>query len=223
MQILRELLFHPQAAFGDLNISGLSSDHFSYHIKTLLKLELVKKNKAGKYSLTTKGKEYANTMDTDKLNIEKQPKVAVLVIPQRIENNKPYIVVQTRLKQPYYGFKGFITGKVRFGEKILEAATRELVEEAGLNGEMQLRYIIHELVYNPEQKLLEDKIFHVVLATNCTGKLITEFDGGKNEWVTHEVWNQMEDKFYDEQMLFELAYAPPQEFYIEREFVVEGF
>ena len=47
----------------------------------------LKKNSL-KYSLTPKGKEFANRMDTEEVSIEKQPKVAVMVVATKIENGK---------------------------------------------------------------------------------------------------------------------------------------
>ena len=43
MLILRELLFSPNSKFTQLNIQGLTSDHFSYHINALIKDGYVKK------------------------------------------------------------------------------------------------------------------------------------------------------------------------------------
>jgi len=42
-KILCSLLFNPKARFKDLNIDQLTTDNFSYHIKSLLNLELIKK------------------------------------------------------------------------------------------------------------------------------------------------------------------------------------
>jgi predicted transcriptional regulator len=65
-KILRELLFHPQAGFAELQKpTGLSSDHFNFHISRLVELGLVEKLERGTYALTSKGKEYANRLDTD--------------------------------------------------------------------------------------------------------------------------------------------------------------
>ena len=71
MLILKELLFNPTARFSELNIKGLSNDHFSYHINTLIEQGYVRKTDRG-YSLTNQGKEFANRMDTDQVQIEKE-------------------------------------------------------------------------------------------------------------------------------------------------------
>ncbi|MBD3363422.1 NUDIX domain-containing protein [Candidatus Dojkabacteria bacterium] len=220
MLILKELLFKPFSRFSDLNISGISSDHFAYHIKSLVELKLVVKE-TDLYKLTPKGKEFANTMDTERLKVEKQAKVGVLVIVEKYENNERYLLIQERLKEPYFGYKGFISGKIRFGETVLEAAQRELAEESGLEAELQHCYIIHELVYSKKGKLLEDKFFHVIKGVNPAGKL-TSFDEGTNTWVLEDEFYNLEKKFYDEDYLLKMLDEDQKEF-VSRKYVVEEF
>ncbi len=225
MLILRELLFNPNAKFTDLNIKGLSSDHFSYHINALLDAGYVLKNNDGCYSLSEKGKEFANTMDTEQLVVEKQPKVAVYIIATKDVDEKKMLAVQRRLKEPYYGCQGFITGKVRFGEKLEEAALRELMEEMNLKGELDYRGIFHEHCYSAEGKLLEDKIFNIFIASNCTGKLSKRFDSGENYWLPKQDFDSLENKFYSEDDLYAFAFADPAErqFYVQNDYITEQF
>lgn len=220
MQILRELLFKPNAHFTHLNISNMTSDHFSYHIKILTESGLVHKIDK-KYSLTEKGKEYANTMDTSKLVIEKQGKICVLVIATKRLNQKRFILVQTRLKEPYFGFMGFIGGKVRFGETIQEAALRELKEETGLEAECRYKYTLHELIYSKENKLLEDKYFNIVYANKTKGQL-TNSREGKNKWIEEQAFLKEKNTFYDIQYILSLLNSPTPRF-IEKEYFVEKF
>lgn len=222
MEILRQLLFHPFTRFKDLNISGLTTDHLTYHIKELLALKLITKSADGEYSLTTKGKELANTMDTDKAIIEKQPKVAVMVIVEKMIDGEKHLLIQTRLKEPYYGFKGFLTGKVRFGEKLLEAAARELEEETSLTATLDLRFILHELVYNEGGKLLEDKIFHIIRGVDPVGEL-RNFEGGSNEWLPREDYLNIEKRFKDDDAIFSNYDEVPVEFYVEKDYVAKEF
>ncbi|PIZ56938.1 hypothetical protein COY23_02160, partial [bacterium (Candidatus Torokbacteria) CG_4_10_14_0_2_um_filter_35_8] len=157
MLILRELLFNPYSRFTDLNISGLTSDHFTYHVRTLTRKGYVRKER-GKYILTAKGKEFSNQMNTDKVLIEKQPKVSVIVIVEKQIKGVNYFLAQTRLKEPFYSCRGFISGKVRFGETILRAARRELLEETGLIANLKFKFLLHEHVYSQKGNLLEDKL-----------------------------------------------------------------
>ena len=203
MLILRELLFNPTARFSQLNIKGLSNDHFSYHINTLMELGYVKKTDKG-YSLTNNGKEYANCMDTDQVQIEKQPKVGVMIVPFKYIKGKKYILIQERTKEPYFGYRGFITGKVRYGEKFKETAKRELKEEAGLDCDyFTIKEISHEHVVLAEDgKLMEDKIFIIITAKNPKGTIVNT-ENGKNSWVTEEEFLKLDKKYYNEDGAYE--------------------
>jgi len=186
--ILRELLFHPSVSFAKLQkMTGMQSDHFNFHLQKLVELNLVEKVSRGTYTLTPRGKEYANKLDTDNNTVERQPKTAViLVIEREVAGEKQYLL-QERLKQPFYGFWGCPTGKVRWGETITETAARELMEETGLLAEFRTAGVYHELVYQQESgEQLEDKIFFVVHCTNTKGEAIEAFEGGRNHWMTRE-------------------------------------
>lgn len=193
--ILRELLFQPSVTYAGLQKpTGLSSDHFSFHINRLVELDLVEKPQRGTYRLTPKGKEYANRLDTDNSTVERQPKVSVILVIWRDES-RTELLLQERLKNPYYGFWGYPTGKVRWGETILAAAERELLEETNLSARFSYHGIYHEHAYkNDLATLLEDKIFLITSATSGGGKL-SDAEGCHNEWVTLEQARQFEKTF----------------------------
>lgn len=192
--ILHALLFRPAAGFAELQkASALSSDHFNFHLKKMLEQDLVHKNDAGNYTLTTAGKEYANRFDTDARVVERQPKVAVLLV---IKNNDGKWLCQQRLKQPFYGFWGRPTGKIRYGETILEGAARELMEEAGITATLEFKGIYHKMDYQTETgELLEDKIFFTIYGTNPQGKLQEEFEGGRNAWLSEDEIKKLDKAF----------------------------
>ncbi|HEU5005195.1 MAG TPA: NUDIX domain-containing protein [Candidatus Saccharimonadales bacterium] len=181
ISILRELLFQPEAGYGQLQKpTSLTSDHFNFHIKQLVETGYVEKVSRGKYRLTPRGKEYANKLDTDANVIERQPKAAVILA---IQNGDKWLF-QQRLKHPYFGFYGFPSGKIRWGETIIETAARELKEETGLAADYEYKGVYHEQVLQAETgEQLEDKIFHVVLCTKPRGELKAEFEGGSNGWM----------------------------------------
>ncbi len=185
-QILRELLFVESAGFAVLQKpTGLTSDHFKFHIKRLVELGYVEKAKAGHYRLSTIGKEYANKIDTDNRTIERQPKCAVILVIEKVEKGTTYFIVQERRKHPYFGFWGFPTGKIRWGETIMQTAARELAEETGLQATLTYRGIYHEHMLEQESGvMLEDKIFHVIYGSDPQGELMQAFDSGRNIWTT---------------------------------------
>ena len=186
-KILRELLFLPETNFAELQrVSGLESDHAKFHIKRLVELGYIDKE-GSQYRLSVKGKEYANKLDTDAGVIERQPKVAVMLVVERERGGVKEYLLQQRRKHPYYGFWGSPTGKIRWGESIHEAAIRELKEETNLEGSFEYRCIFHERVRHADTgEMVEDKIFHMMFCDNVRGELLVDFDGGRNVWRTME-------------------------------------
>jgi ADP-ribose pyrophosphatase YjhB (NUDIX family)/predicted transcriptional regulator len=195
--ILRHLLFKPHAAFSDLQKeTGLSSDHFNFHIKKLVEEGYVEKDDKH-YKLSNKGKEYANRMDTDENEIEKQPKVSVTLTLERTnEKGEREFLFQQRKKNPYFDFWGRMGGKVRWGESVIEAADRELKEETGLEAKFEYKLLYHKRDFSKTTgKLLEDKIFFCVYATEFSGELIESFEGGVNRWMTVEEFHAQPKRF----------------------------
>ncbi len=195
--ILRELLFLPHAGYSELQKpTGLSSDHFSFHIARLVDYGLVEKVSRGKYRLSPKGKEYANKLDTDSKTIERQPKVAVLLAIEREFRGQRQLLFQERLKNPYFGYWGFPTGKVRWGETLTLTAGRELMEETGLEADFKTTGLYHEHTYLKETgENMEDKMFFVVHCTNVKGKLIEKFEGGRNKWMSIDQARKLKKRF----------------------------
>lgn len=221
-KILNTLLFNVESRFTDLNPDAVDSDRFTFHINRVIALGLVTKNDSGLYTLTAVGKEYANRFDTDKAKIEKQPKIGVLLVCSRnVGKNKEYLI-QQRLKQPFYGYHGFPTGKIRIGETLMETAERELYEETGLKAEMMLKAIKHKMDYSAEDKILEDKFFFVIHCANTKGSLKEQFEGGKNIWLLPKHIIRLEKLFDGVEENFLLTEREDIS-YVEHKYHVKGF
>jgi ADP-ribose pyrophosphatase YjhB (NUDIX family) len=200
--IIKKLLFDKELRFSKLNEENISSEHFTYHLKRLIELGLVEKKK-NKYLLTNQGKDYAGKLDTCTLAEEKNPKVSVLVhIRRKRPDGKFEYLMNKRLKHPYFGKVGNITGKVRFGETFEEAAERELKEETGLEAKPKLKYVYHKLRFDKKHNPLQDSLFFVFLAQNPKGKVIQPQEA-ELFWITPENLFKRKDLFEDMKREFE--------------------
>lgn len=216
--ILRHLLFIPSASFSKIQKStDLTSDHFTFHIKALIENGYVVKLD-NQYSLSNKGKEYANRMDTDENEIEKQPKISIAItLERRAKNGEREFLFQQRKKNPYYDFWGRVEGKMRWGETVIEAAERELKEETGLEAEFEYRLLYHKRDFDKASgNLLEDKIFLCVYATKFSGELQENFEGGLNRWMTNDEFHKQPKRFVSVDDF--MALMDQGETFVERDF-----
>ena len=211
MAILKHLLLVPSAGFAELQKNtDLTSDHFNFHIKKLVESGFVEKSEDGAYVLSRAGKEYANRMDTDEKQIEKQPKISVALI---VEDGLGRVLAQQRLKQPYFGYWGRPTGKIRWGEEIEQAAARELLEETGLTADLRVAGIYHKMDYDQTSgDMLEDKIFLLVHGTNPKGELIVDGEGCHNEWLSDDEFHTKDKVFQSVKEITAMVQKPELQF-----------
>lgn len=202
MDILHSLTFSRELSFSDLNRNKLPNDHFSYHLKKLREQKYIEKSESG-YKLTNKGKSYISHMDTSTKRLEKLPKVSVFIIVERTNSGATEYLTHTRKKEPYYNYSGFLTGKLRFGEKVSQAANRELQEEAGLQAKFAHRFVLHEQVYTKTGDQLEDKLFHIMKGFESTGRLISKTSEGINRWLTENEFRNLDNLFHNELDIFD--------------------
>jgi ADP-ribose pyrophosphatase YjhB (NUDIX family)/predicted transcriptional regulator len=218
IEVMRRLLFVPKASFANLQkTTNLSSDHFTFHLKKLIEEGYIEKTDKV-YRLTHKGKEYANRMDTDEKEIERQPKISIAITLERTnDKGKREYLFQQRKKNPYFDFWGRAGGKIRWGETIIEAANRELLEETGLVAKFEYKTLYHKRDFNKQTgRLLEDKIFLCVYATEFQGTLLEEFEGGINRWMTIEEFHKQPKRFVSVDDFTDLMEHGVH--YVEREF-----
>lgn len=180
LQILKKLLFAPVVRYSDLKPDKkIENNKFQFHLDTMVKEEYVEKTEDG-YILTKKGKEYAGRIDTEgATKIIRQAKIGAFVFPiKTTDEGATEVLIHTRLKQPFYGFQGFMSGKIGYGESIVEGARREFNEETGLDAEVEVVAIRHYLVIDAKtDEIVEDKIIFWCRALNPTGELITHQEG----------------------------------------------
>ena len=194
MQILKKLLFSEGSTFSQLIGENIETNQHNFHLQKLIGLGLIEKN-ATIYKLTLKGKEFANTMDTDSQLKVKQAKLSVLCCCFKDGSTK--VLIYTRKKHPFYNYQGFFSGKINYGETVIETAKRELYEEASLKGDPEVKGLRHFKVYTEEKKLLEDKFMFYVRFDDPVGKLVPN-EEGEYEWInTADIKTFIKKPFHD--------------------------
>lgn len=202
LNILRKLLFTPQAKFKDLKNDEMENSHFVFYLDKLLNDGLIVENEFG-YSLTTYGKEYANRMDDSSLEFKIQPKTTTVFCCVRDSGKDKKYLIYKRLKNPFYGQIGFPAHKVWWGERLSDAVLDGLRVETGLEGKSPMLIAIrHYQVYTPEEELLEDKIMYIYLIQNPQGELKESVEG-EYYWVRE---SELENKFDESLPEFEEEY-----------------
>lgn len=182
LSILKKLLFAHSLRYTELKPKvDMENNQFDFHLDQLVKKGYVTKH-TSEYLLTSTGKEFANRMDTNKKTMTPQAKIGVVVMPFKTGKSIQYLIY-TRLKHPFFGCQGFLSGKVHYGDQILDAAKREMKEETNLDGEPKLAHIKHFRVWDSSGKeLLEDKFLFYCIVENPKGNVVA-CEEGKYEWV----------------------------------------
>ncbi len=177
--ILQKLIFNPELSFSQLWDKSVESNKFTYHLKTMLKDDLIIKTR-DKYSLTKKGIDFVTYVDSSKVEVAKQPLVVVFCVVRN--GNK--ILVNRRLKEPFYGYCGTPGGKVSFGETLIDAAKKELKEETGLEAKNGKLISIRSMrTYDKKTKeLIHHHIGFWFEFTEFDGNLIERTRVGENFW-----------------------------------------
>src|SRR5260221_866362 len=118
LNILRKLLFSSSLRFSELRPKDIENNLLTFHIDQLIRDKLIEKVD-DKYQLTQKGKEFANRMDTDKVEIKPQGKIGAIECCIRNTGDELEFLAYTRLKHPFYGSQGYSSGKVQYGAKTI--------------------------------------------------------------------------------------------------------
>jgi ADP-ribose pyrophosphatase YjhB (NUDIX family) len=223
-ELIKKLSLNLQMRFNDLLIEGLESEHMNYHLKQLLEIGFVTKQRS-KYVLTDDGKDYSNLLDDQTDLIEKQPKTSVLIRGVRKnKNGQVEHLLNRRLCQPYLGKVGRFGGKVRFGETLQQAVERELYEETGLYAKtFKLEEIYRKMRKREDGFWVQDVVFYIFFVKNFRGKFIRKTLYQENFWITkRELYKRSDLDPYDDLELDDRLAPKPLKL-SENKGLAEGF
>jgi len=184
LSILKQLLFKPKSRFSDLNKTDLTNDHFTFHLKRLIKLGIIIKEDIY-YSLTPQGLEIAGRLDLSNMKIVRSPKVGVCLFTYRDIHGKTEILLEKRLKDPSKGKIGSHTEKVRFGESIYKTAQRCLKDETGLAGKVEYTGVIR-IIRKRDNYPYVDVLLNCFKVKNPKGKLKKTTKESENFWIEYK-------------------------------------
>lgn len=177
--ILSNLRFFKDGAkYSELQIVDMENDLFNYHLQHLVKEGFLKKSDQ-KYYLTDTGKSLVTNINEEDKYIATNYKVSVYIC--LVDGNK--ILLYRRLKHPQYGYVGLPSGKMKYGENILVAANRELLEETGLTANLKTIGNLHQIRKDKTGKIIEDGIFYICFADKYKNELTPATKEGEFFWT----------------------------------------
>jgi 8-oxo-dGTP pyrophosphatase MutT (NUDIX family) len=227
--ILTKLMQHATPLnYGKLlpNSMKFESDKFNYHLQFLVKERLVEKFDEG-YKLTELGLKVISTFTaTGEQAIKLKVSVALIVL--RDNNGVREVLLQNRLRHPFYGDINSIAGKIKPGEKIIDSAKRKLLEEAGHQADFQFVGVLRKCRLNKQDEILEDTLYHYCIAENPTGEMTELNEYGENFWApVSNALALMKDNYdegeEDRKIFTNLMNGDLSWFYLEQTRVVEGY
>ena len=183
--IMRQLFFNDGLRFAEINVDDVPSDQFSYHLKQLLKYDLLEKSPDNTYRLSVMGRTRAIMLYPAKDSFIEQGFLAVRIVLSKVEDETQYFLLQERAAVPFKGTYGTPGDKILFGEDVEQAAIRAMQLQTGLLCDVTLCGIKH-IKDNYRGKVVQDKYFFVFRASNPQGVLLARGRTGKNMWLSYD-------------------------------------
>jgi predicted transcriptional regulator len=203
--ILRIARRSKTARFSDLmKPTELTSDSFKFHLRKLVQAGHLTKQLDGTYTLTPAGKEFANALDRDRHAVRKQPKLSVMIVLADDQTPGRYLFHE-RLRNPFWGYWGLLSGPIRWGETPEQCASRELAKQTGLRAQFTVAGCLRKRDYSTAgAQLLEDKQFIIVTGSKPQGELSNEWPGGRSCWMSVDELKQQPRYYKDTEAVLDM-------------------
>lgn len=186
--ILLKLIHNPSLSFNELWNKQGESNKFAYHVNKMESEGLIVKNPEGKYALTADGRKLSAFIEGDTGGKAEFP---TLTIFQLVWRDDGRILCQKRLKEPFYGTWGMVSGKQNFGWNIEECAKRDLLEETGLTADAYTIRGIEQVKTYDKDKLLFHHFLIAVETKNPKGEMKVKTHKAEHVWMLPEEYKTM--------------------------------
>lgn len=184
IEILQKLTSNIKLRFSQFGIENVEMDLFNYHLKHLVKNGFIIKCKEG-YTISSIGKKFVAEIYPLGSDGKRQSvyKVNILTGALREIEGKRELLLQKRLRHPFYQNISILGGNMHKGEDILKGAERIFKERTSLNGKFIHIGICRKIMYS-NKSLFSDLFYLICFTFNPTGRLIIKNKYGENIWLS---------------------------------------
>jgi ADP-ribose pyrophosphatase YjhB (NUDIX family) len=182
--ILKILIEEKTARYVNLKPKGTESNKFVYHLRALVGGGYVLKD-GNRYRLSAGGKRYVDKLSLKSFSPRLQPKIVTIILCKNKEEK--YLVYECR-REPFSGFLAFPYGKIHFGEKLNEAAYRELKEKTGISAALQHCGDAYVTI-REHGEVVSHMLCHVFSGSNPSGTLVPHRTITSLGWVAMDSQN----------------------------------
>lgn len=182
-RILAQLILSPALSFNQLWDKKDDSNKLAYHIQRLVSLGLIIKEN-NKYTLTPEGKALTSFLTQEGQN-HIFPTIAYIAVLRQGKK----LLCQERLKEPFRGYFGFVSGNLPFGIPFFDAIKKGIMQQTGLTVKGLQSKGFEEIITFEDNKPLHHHILYVVEG-KAEGNL-QQILGKKNVWVTKKEFETM--------------------------------
>jgi ADP-ribose pyrophosphatase YjhB (NUDIX family) len=156
--IIDVLMFQEVARFRDLRPPKVDTNLFSYHLKLLIKNDIVKKTTTG-YTLSTNGLAYVDRVSVVSKTVRTQPKIITMLV---VQNSEGDVLLWRRKRQPYINAWTLPYGKLHTEDESIEAAVKRELSEKLMLTDQAVRHVGDCYIHvNTEGQLLSTTLAHV--------------------------------------------------------------
>jgi 8-oxo-dGTP diphosphatase len=179
VHIMKMLTNNKSLRYGQMKPLGVEGNQFSYHLNALQNEKYILK-KDGEYSLTTKGIRYSTQVNFEQFFIRIQPKIVTFVV---CKNKNGEYLLYKRSKLPFLEKIGFPYGKIHLGERVEEAAAREIREKTGISANVTQKGIMYLTVVDEIGEIITHMLCHIFEGKYPKGEILKNPSFGEVFWM----------------------------------------